>query len=131
MATSPQFAATPRAAGVLTPTTLDTSLTAPANTTTLWTAGASGSKVDIIRINQVATTATTGIVNLFVYTGTVYYLFDTYTFFATTLTTSTELQPVDIYYNALVLQTGYSLRVTTTVAGGQAAFSLLAFGGDF
>ena len=131
MATSPQFAATPRASATLTPATLTLSLTAPATVTTLWTAGAAGSKIDIIRVNQVLTTAAPGIINFFIYTGSVYYLFDTYTFLTTTLSATAEAQPADIYYNALVLQSGYSLVESTTVAAGQSAFSLVALGGDF
>ena len=131
MATNPAFAATPHAGCFLTPATLDTSLTAPTNTSTVFTAGASGSRVDTIRICQVATTSGAGVLNIFLYDGSTYHLIDLYAYGAATLSTTSEAQPVDIYYQNLVFATGWSIRVSVTTAAGQSAFKVTAFGGDF
>jgi hypothetical protein len=131
MAASPAFAATPHAGAVITPATLDTSLTAPTNVATLFSAGASGSRVDTIRITQVASSASAGIVNIFLFDGVTYHLLDNFSFGVVTLSATSEAQPVDLYYQNLVFATGWSLRVTVTSTGGQSAFKVIAFGGDF
>lgn len=131
MATDPIFASTVNNGAGLVPATLDTSLTAPTNTTTVFTAGASGSKVEQLRLTQILTTASTTVVNVFLYSGATYYLFDQFTTAATTLSTTSEPSPVDRYYTNLVLKTGWTVRCTVTTSAGQSAFVLQAFGGDF
>ena len=131
MGTTPVFAATPHVGAVLTQATFDTSLTAPTNVATIFTAGASGSRVDTIRITQVATSGNAGILNIFLYDGSTYHLIDLYAYGAVTLSTTSQPNPVDIYYQNLVFATGWSLRCTITTTGGQAAFKVTAFGGDF
>ena len=131
MAANPVFAATPKAWGVTTPASADTSLTAPSTTATLLTAGASGSKVEQIRLTPVATTASVYIVNLFLHDGATYHLFDFFTAPAQTLSTTAETVPVDKYYPNLVLPSGWSIRVTVTVGTVASAFKLTGFGGDF
>lgn len=132
MATQANFAATPHVASIVNNTTADTSTTAPTNVAILFTAGASGSRIDTIRITQVATTNTGAILNLFLYDGTTYHLFDTYSIPTQTVSSTATVQPVDIYYQNLVIQTGWSIRFTITVAQTATTFlNLVAFGGDF
>jgi hypothetical protein len=130
MATAPAFAATPHTAAILTPATADTSLTAPTNVATVFTAGASGSRVDTIRINQVANSAAAGILNIFLFDGTTYHLLDVFTFGVVTLSTTSQPAPIDIYYQNLIFGTGWSIRVTQTTLA-TASFKVIAFGGDF
>ena len=131
MATQPAFAATVKAWAVTTPASADTSLTAPSTVATLLSAGASGSKVEQVRLTPVATTASTYIVNLFLYDGSTYHLFDFFTVAAQTLSTTAETVPADKYYTNLVLPNGWSVRATVTVGTVASAFKLTAFGGDF
>lgn len=131
MSTGPNFAGTAvNNAAALTPTTLDTSLTAPTHTATIFTAGSSGSKVEEISIQQVATTSAAGVINIFLYDGTTYWLFDQYTFAAFTLSTTAEAVRSWLTYSNLILKSGWSIRLTVTVAAGQSAFCVTAFGGD-
>lgn len=130
MAANPAFAATPHAGAALT-TTADTSLTAPSNVATVFTAGANGSRVDIIRIMQVASTAAAGVLNLFLYDGSTYHLFDQYTYAVVTLSTTSEANPVDLYYSMNEFATGWSIRATVTTSAGASAFKVIAWGGDF
>ena len=72
MATAPAFAATPRyAAGLL--SAANTNRDGTGTVVTVFTSGASGSRVD--RIDVVATATTTaGVVRIFVYDGSAYHL---------------------------------------------------------
>ena len=132
MATAMNVAATPHVGSIITPATLDTSLTAPTNTATVFTGGASGSRINLIRINQLASTAAAGILNLFLFDGTTYDLFDFYAFSIVTLSATSQLQPLEIPYQMLLIPAStWSLRCTVTVAAGQSAFKVTATGGDF
>ncbi len=130
MASAPAFAATPNVGVGLLPATFDTSLTAPSNTTTIFTAGASGSKVDQITVQGVGTTSA-GVVNVFLYRSSTYYLFDQFLITAvTSSTTAVAYMAVHTYENLLLLS-GDTIRVTTTVAGNQSIACCTADGGDF
>lgn len=133
MATSAQYAATPRfGAGLL--TTADTSLTAPTTVATILTAGSSGTRIDYIDIQGVATTVA-GIVNLFVYDGTTYHLWAQVNVVAVTSSTTAAAWSAALSSNSnanimpLTLPTGHSLRATTTIA--QTGIKVSAYGGDF
>lgn len=136
MATDPAFAATPHAGSAVTNATADTSLTAPTNFATVFTAGTNGSKIEQIRAVQILTTAAAGILNYFLYDGTTYHLFDQYPYPISTVSTTAAVVPIDIAYNNLVMATGWSLRVTNTVlsntgATSSATHNIIALGGDF
>ena len=73
MATSAQYASTPKI-GSATLTTADTSLTTPTTVGTVFTAGASGSRIDYIDVQGVATTVAS-LVNVFIHDGTDYILY--------------------------------------------------------
>lgn len=133
MATSAQYAATPKVGAALL-TTADTSLTAPTTVGTVLTAGASGSRIDYIEVMGVATTVA-GLINLFIYDGTTYHLWQQIPVIAVTTSTTGASFTANISSNGnanimpLTLPTGYSLRATTTVA--QTGVKVIAYGGDF
>jgi hypothetical protein len=133
MATTAQYAAVPKIGSALL-TTADTSLTAPSTVGTVFTAGASGSRIDYIEIQGVATTIA-GIVNLFIFDGTNYFLYIQVPIIAITSSTTALAFTATISSNGnsnllpINLPTGYSLRATTSVA--QTGIRVTAQGGDY
>lgn len=133
MSTSAQYASTPKF-GSATLTTADTSLTAPTTVGTIVTAGASGTRIDYIDIQGVATTVA-GLINLFVFDGTNYILWNQVPVIAITSSTTVPAFSALLSSNnnsnimPLTLPTGYSLRATTSVA--QTGVRVTAYGGDF
>jgi hypothetical protein len=131
MGATPQFASTPIAWAGLVPATADASLTAPTNVTTLGTAGASGSKVDEITCQAVATTVD-GVVNVFLFDGSTYHLYDQFLVPAvTSSTTAKAWRSSRLYTNLVLPSSSWSLRVTVTVAGLQSLIKVTAIGGSF
>lgn len=134
MATTAQYATTPKI-GAAAMTTQDTSRTAPTTVATVFTAGASGSRIDkLIFIGTGTTTAT--MCRWWIYTGSAYFLLYELPLAAVTPsssspTASSALDSV-VNYNVLpiILPSGYSIRATIndTTAGGVNA---IAYGGDF
>jgi len=133
MSTSAQYASTPKF-GSANLTTADTSLTAPTTVGTIVTAGSSGTRIDYIDIQGVATTVA-GLINLFVYDGTNYILWNQVPVIAITSSTTAPAFSARLSSNGnanimpLNLPTGYSLRATTSVA--QTGVRVIAYGGDF
>jgi len=133
MSTSAQYASTPKF-GSATLTTADTSLTAPTTVGTIVTAGASGTRIDYIDIQGVATTVA-GLINLFVYDGTSYILWQQVPVIAITSSTTSPAFTAYLSSNSnanimpLTLPTGYSLRAAASVA--QTGVRVTAYGGDF
>jgi hypothetical protein len=133
MSTSAQYASTPKVGSALL-TTADTSLTAPSTVGTVLSAGSSGSRIDYIDIQGVATTVA-GLVNLFIYDGTTYFLWQQIPVQAVTSSTTAPAFTSVLSSNSnanvmpLTLPTGYSLRATTTTA--QTGVRVIAYGGDF
>lgn len=133
MATSAQYAATPRV-GSANLTTADTSLTAPTTVSTILTAGASGTRIDYIDVQGVATTVA-GLINLFIFDGTNYILWAQVPVIAVTSSTTAPAFQATLSSNVnanlmpLIIPTGYSLRATTSVA--QTGVRVTAMGGDF
>ena len=133
MATTQQYASTPRFNSALL-TTADTSLTAPSTVGTVFTAGSSGSRIDYIEVIGVATT-TACVVNLFVFDGSTYFLWQQIPVSAVTTSTTapSAIANMSSNNNALVMPltipTGYSLRATVTVT--QTGVRVHAYGGDF
>lgn len=134
MAASPNFSATPRVAiGAL--SAANTNRDGTGTIVTVFTAGASGSRIDGIVIQASATT-TAGMVRLFIHDGTNARLYDEVPVFAVTPAASVPAWSAALGNNAplsngrypLVLPTGYSLRATTHNAE---AFNVHAIGGDF
>ena len=133
MATTAQYAATPVVGSALL-TTADTSLTAPTTVGTVLTAGSSGTRIDYIQVIGVATT-TACIVNLFLYDGSTYSLWQQIPVQAVTVGTTTPSYVANISSNStanvmpLTIPSGYSLRATVTVT--QTGVRVIAYGGDF
>jgi hypothetical protein len=133
MATSAQYAATPRV-GSATLTTADTSLTAPTTVGTVLTAGASGTRIDYIDIQGVATTSA-GLINLFIFDGTNYILWNQVPVIAITSSTTAPAFQATLSSNVnanlmpLIIPTGHSLRATTSIS--QTGIRVTALGGDF
>lgn len=133
MSTSAQYASTPKF-GSANLTTADTSLTAPTTVGTIVTAGASGTRIDYIDIQGVATTVAS-IINLFVFDGTNYILWQQVPVIAITSSTTATAFTAALSSNGnanimpLTLPTGYSLRAATSVA--QTGIRVTAYGGDF
>jgi len=133
MSTTAQYASTPKV-GSANLTTADTSLTAPTTVGTIVTAGASGTRIDYIEVQGVATTVA-GLVNLFIYDGTTYILWQQVPILAITSSTTVPAFSVNLSSNSnsnvmpLTLPTGYSLRATTSIA--QTGVRVIAYGGDF
>ncbi|WP_374381962.1 hypothetical protein [Dongia sp.] len=131
MATKPVFAATPRQ-GQGTISTAETSFSAPTNVATIFTAGASGSRIERVRVCATGTTAA-GIVNLWLHDGTNYRLVRSVLQSAITASTTVAPWGTDgagfVYFEGgLILPTGWSLRASTTIAQG---FHITADGADF
>jgi hypothetical protein len=134
MATSPIFASTPKTWAGTVPATADTSLTAPANQTTIVTAGASGTMITRIRLTLLGSiTGTVTQVNLFLYDGATYHLYEQCVISARSVssTTSEPSNLFDKYYTDLNIQTGWSLRATVTTAAGQSLVKVIAHGADY
>lgn len=133
MSTSAQYASTPKVGAALL-TTADTSLTAPTTVGTLITAGASGSRIDYIDIQGVATTVA-GLINLFLYDGSTYHLWQQVPVIAVTSSTTSPAFTANLSSNTnanimpLCIPSGWSLRATTTTA--QTGVKVIAYGGDF
>jgi hypothetical protein len=110
----------------------DASFTAPTNVTTLITAPAAGTQVYEVTVQGLATLAA-GIVNLFIYTGSVYVLYDQFTLAASPAgsTTVAAWQARRSYAN-LILKNGYSLRASHTTTGNDTTkIAVTAVGADF
>jgi len=133
MAATAQYSATPKV-GSANLTTADTSLTAPTTVSTIVTAGSSGTRIDYIEIQGVATTVA-GLVNLFIFDGTNYILWQQVPVQAVTSSTTAPAFVANLSSNnnsnimPLTLPTGYSLRAAASVA--QTGVRVTAYGGDF
>ena len=114
MAASPVFAVTPRV-GSVSIATADASYTAPSSVGTALTAGSSGTRIAEIVVKCAATSAA-AIVRAFLYDGSTYWLFDEYTIAAATGSATVQQTRVTTTYANLVIPTGWSLRVTTSVS---------------
>ena len=120
MSTTAQYASTPKVGSAIL-TAADVSLTAPVTTGTIFTAGASGSRIDYIEVIGVATTIS-ALVNLFIYDGTNYILWQQVPIPANTVTTTVPSSFVNLASNnnanilPLTIPTGYSLRATVSVS---------------
>jgi hypothetical protein len=127
MATGPAFASIPVVWAGLVPATADTSFTAPTNVTTLGSAGANGTKIVQVDIVPVGTTVS-GLVNVFAYDGTTYHLLESVIITAATVSTSTPPVKQSYTYDNLVLPSGWSLRVSGTIAGNVSLVKVIAYG---
>ena len=127
MSTTPNYASAPRY-GAAAIASAETSRTAPTQVGTVLTAGASGSRLDLVRVNATATT-TQGTVRLFVHDGTNYRLIRELQVYPVTPSATQPAFAIDLTFDGgLVLPAGHSLRATTEKAE---SFHVSAWGGDF
>lgn len=132
MSTAANYASTPKC-GIGQISTANTNRDGTGTIGTIFTAGASGSRIDAINIKATGTT-TAGMIRLFIHDGTNARLLTEVPVMAITpsgtlpsweaqLNTNTMTQVLP-----LVLPTGYSLRAATNNAE---TFNVIALGGDF
>jgi len=132
MSTSAQYASTPKC-GIGQISTANTNRDGTGTIGTIFTAGASGSRIDAINIKATGTT-TAGMIRLFIHDGVDARLLTEVPVMA--LTPSGTLPSWEAQLNTntmtqvlpLVLPTGYSLRAATNNAE---TFNVIALGGDF
>lgn len=129
--TTPIFTLTP-VVGIATLTS-PTAVTSRANTTgttnltLLDTAGTNGTRIDQIYIRAKETTVA-GSVFIWVYNGATAFLFDEFLVSAVTASNTAEAFSISRPYDNLVLPSGTSLYVSSTI---DQDFNIFAFGGDF
>lgn len=111
MSTSAQYAATPRTA-VAQVSTANTARDGTGTLATVFTAGASGSRIDDLTIAAVATT-TAGMVRLFLHDGTNARLWKEIAVSAITPSATVPVFSSSLSNQALILQSGWSLRAST------------------
>jgi hypothetical protein len=129
MATSPQFAGTPLNGSVLLSATADASFTAPTHSVLVVTAGASGSKIDEIRLTGTGTTVT-GLINIWAFDSSTYWLIDSVVVpVVTPSTTVAAWVWSKSYPNLILLSNSWSIKVSTTATSQLVCAS--AFGGSF
>lgn len=114
MATAPKFASAPVVGAALLGTrdtsAVGTILTAPSNVSTLLTGSSSGYKIEEIVVEGTATTAA-GVVNIFLYDGSTYHLYDQILVSAVTAsTTAVSFRALRQYTNLLLKDNTWSIR---------------------
>ena len=134
MATDPAFAATINCGSQLLGSA-ETDLQSPAQTSTVLTAGSSGTKIEEIVIEasksaSLVATTVAGLVYLFLYDGSTYHLFDTVTITAITASSTAAPFRTSKTYTNLVIKSGWSLRASQSISGNASILKCLAFGAD-
>lgn len=128
MAVDPIFATTPNIDSGQVSATADTSLTATTTYTTVFTAGASGSKIEEIVFQGVGSSLA-GVVRVFIYNGSTVRLLWEEAVTAVTSSTTAATYRTARQFDNLVLEAGWTLRVTSAVANQLIAVHV--FGADF
>lgn len=134
MATTPTFASVPRAASALLGAA-ETNLQVPTTTSTVFTAGASGSKIEEIVVEATNTTLTVttvaGLVYIFLHDGTTFHMFDTITVTAISGTATVPPFRASSRYTNLVIPTTWSIRASQSIAGNASLLKFHVLGADF
>jgi hypothetical protein len=129
MATSPAFISTARI-GRCSLSTANTATDGTGTITDLITGAAAGTRILSVNVQGTATTVA-ALVNLFLYDGTNYDLFDQITISATTGSNTVKGYRLVTAYTDLVLPSAsYKLGATITVAPTTGTVRVAAFGGD-
>jgi hypothetical protein len=129
MSTTPQFASVVRTA-VGQVTTANTNRDGTGTIATIFTAGSSGSRIEMVEIQAIVTT-TAGMIRLYIHDGTNARLFREQPIGANTVSASVPGFFIAIPFgdmSPLLLANGYSLRASTEKSE---TFNITAFGGDF
>lgn len=134
MATTPTFASVPRAASALLGAA-ETNLQVPTTTSTVFTAGASGSKIEeiVVQASNTTITVTTvaGLVYIFLHDGTTFHLFDTMVVSAVSGTATVAPFRTSTRYTNLVIPTTWSVRASQSIAGNASLLKFHVLGADF
>jgi hypothetical protein len=131
MATTPQYAATPKCPAINI-NTANTALDGTGTVGTAYTAGSNGSRIDRIVIKATGTT-TAGMIRLFIHDGSNYRLYHEVPVYAITQSGTVDtflatLEAVNTpHLMPILLPTGYSLRASTNNAE---SFNIISVGGD-
>lgn len=132
MASVPSYAATPKC-GIGQISTANANRDGTGTIDTIFTAGASGSRIDAISLKAVSTT-TAGMIRLFIHDGTNARLLTELPVIAITPSATLPSWEAQLNTNTMtqflpiILPTGYSLRASTEKAE---TFNVIAEGGDF
>lgn len=127
MSISANYAATPKAASVLV-SAANTNRDGTGTLATVFTAGASGSRIDDITI-QAITTTTAGMVRLYLHNGTAAFLIAEVPVTAITPSGTVAAFVAVLRNQAIVIPTGWSLRASTHNA--ESFHVSVTRGGDF
>jgi len=127
MASTPGYASTVTVGSGLVPATLDTSLTAPTNVTTIVTGTTLGVQVYELVFQGVGTTVA-AVLNVFLYDGSTYHLYDQVLVTAVTSSTTAVAWRVVKKYTDLFIPNNWTLRVAQTVSGNQSLIKVTASG---
>lgn len=126
MSATPSYAATPRAATVLI-NTANTAVDGSGTITAIFTAGASGSRIDSITVKGAATTLANNMVRLWIHNGTSAFLWKEVTITAATASATVQT-PESVVAAGFDLPTGYSIRASVHVGE---AYHVSVVGGDY
>jgi hypothetical protein len=134
MAVDPQFAAVVNIGAALLGAA-ETNLQVPTTTSVVLPAGATGSKIEEVVVHAASTaltpTTVPGLVYLFLYDGATYHLYDTITVTAVTASATAAPFRTSKTYTNLLLESGWSLRASQSIAGNASILKVEAFGGDY
>jgi len=134
MAVEPSFAATVRTGSALLGNA-ETNLQVPTTTSTIITAGASGTKIEEIVLEATTTSlvpvTVAGLVYVFLHDGTTYHLYDTLVVTAVTASSSAVPFRYSKTYTNLWMPTSWSVRCSQSIAGNASILKCTIFGGDF
>jgi hypothetical protein len=125
MAINANFAGTPKV-GAAVISAANTALDGTGTVPVVFTAGASGSRLDSVTVKALTTTVN-GMVRLFLHNGTTFFLLTEIEMMAATSSTTTKSAENGITLN-IVIPTGWSLRASTSIAQ---SYNVIAIGGDF
>ena len=127
MASSPAFAATPNISSNVLSATADSSYTAPTHSVTVFTAGSSGSVINVVDFVGAGTTVA-GVVQLYLYDGSTYHAWISQ--LVTAVTPSTTQVPfyASQTFNSRFIKSAWSLVATSFVASQ--LVNVIAFGED-
>jgi hypothetical protein len=114
MATTANYSSSPRTA-LVTISTANTARNGTGTITSIFSAGASGSRIDDINIVAQSTT-TAGVVRLFLYNGTTHFLIREILVSAITPSTTQAVFSSSLMGLGLVLQSGWALTASTNNA---------------
>lgn len=125
MASAPTYSATPRCSAV-TISTAATNNRTGTSSSTVFTAGSSGSRIEEVRMKAQGTT-TAGTVRLYIHNGSAFFILAEQAYTANTANASNPSVEYTMQFSNLVIPSGYSLRAN--IESG--TWDIIAFGGDF